>query len=122
MSIPCVLLGMNEVAWQETRGMMHANIGQEASGVGIGVASAGTVVGAAAGLSAGGNTPHPIPATAVSGASRVLSGHSQDDATVGYFFQRQAGEQLRGYSSTHCWLTGDSIYVDRSVGSLFVFH
>lgn len=74
MSIPRVLLGMNEVAWQETRGMMHANIGQEASGVGIGVAPAGMVVGAAAGLSAGGNTPHPIPATPVSGASRVLSG------------------------------------------------
>lgn len=36
MSIPCVLLSMNEVAWQETRGMM--NIGQEASEVGVGVA------------------------------------------------------------------------------------
>lgn len=48
MSSPCVLLSMSEVAWQETRGMM--NIGQEASEVGVGVAPAGTVVGATSGL------------------------------------------------------------------------
>nr|XP_023956853.1 pumilio homolog 2 isoform X2 [Chrysemys picta bellii] len=128
MSIPCVLLGMNEVAWQETRGMMHANIGQEASGVGIGVAPAGTVGGATAGPgpgtsgpSSGGNNPHTIPTAAVSGAFNVqvpLSGRSQDDATVGYFFQRQAGEQLSGYSSKHRWPTGDSIHVDHSVRSV----
>ncbi|XP_005297379.4 pumilio homolog 2 isoform X10 [Chrysemys picta bellii] len=128
MSIPCVLLGMNEVAWQETRGMMHANIGQEASGVGIGVAPAGTVGGATAGPgpgtsgpSSGGNNPHTIPTAAVSGAFSVqvpLSGRSQDDATVGYFFQRQAGEQLSGYSSKHRWPTGDSIHVDHSVRSV----
>nr|XP_014436332.2 pumilio homolog 2 isoform X3 [Pelodiscus sinensis] len=128
MSIPCVLLGMNEVAWQETRGMMHANIGQEASGVGVGVAPAGTVGGTSAGPgpgtsgpSSGGNNPHTIPAAAVSGASNVqvsLSGRSQDDATVGYFFQRQAGEQLSGYSSKHRWPTGDSIHVDHSVRSV----
>ncbi|XP_067150437.1 pumilio homolog 2 isoform X5 [Apteryx mantelli] len=121
MSIPCVLLGMNEVAWQETRGMMHANIGQEASGVGVGVAPAGTVVGTTSGPNSGGNNPHTIPATAVSGASNVqvpLSGRSQDDATVGYFFQRQAGEQLSGYSSKHRWPTGDSIHVDHSVCSV----
>uniref|UniRef100_A0A8B9QE74 Pumilio RNA binding family member 2 n=1 Tax=Apteryx owenii TaxID=8824 RepID=A0A8B9QE74_APTOW len=121
MSIPCVLLGMNEVAWQETRGMMHANIGQEASGVGVRVAPAGTVVGTTSGPNSGGNNPHTIPATAVSGASNVqvpLSGRSQDDATVGYFFQRQAGEQLSGYSSKHRWPTGDSIHVDHSVCSV----
>ncbi|KAM7173571.1 pumilio homolog 2 isoform 4-T4 [Macrochelys suwanniensis] len=128
MSIPCVLLGMNEVTWQETRGMMHANIGQEASGVGIGVAPAGTVGGATAGPgpgtsgpSSGGNNPHAIPTAAVSGASNVqvpLSGRSQDDATVGYFFQRQAGEQLSGYSSKHRWPTGDSVHVDHSVRSV----
>ncbi|XP_032630021.2 pumilio homolog 2 isoform X11 [Chelonoidis abingdonii] len=128
MSIPCVLLGLNEVAWQETRGMMHANIGQEASGVGIGVAPAGTVGGATAGPgpgtsgpSSGGNNPHTIPTAAVSGAFSVqvpLSGRSQDDATVGYFFQRQAGEQLSGYSSKHRWPTGDSIHVDHSVRSV----
>ncbi|XP_068793198.1 pumilio homolog 2 isoform X11 [Struthio camelus] len=121
MSIPCVLLGMNEVAWQETRGMMHASIGQEAIGVGVGVASAGAVVGATSGPSSGGNNPLTIPATAVSGASNVqvpLSGRSQDDATVGYFFQRQAGEQLSGYSSKHRWPTGDSVHVDHSVRSV----
>ncbi|KAM9155004.1 pumilio homolog 2 isoform 8-T8 [Pangshura tecta] len=128
MSIPCVLLGLNEVAWQETRGMMHANIGQEASGVGIGVAPAGTVGGATAGPgpgtsgpSSGGNNPHTIPTAAVSGAFNVqvpLSGRSQDDATVGYFFQRQAGEELSGYSSKHRWPTGDSIHVDHSVRSV----
>lgn len=105
--------------------MMHANIGQEASGVGVGIDPAGTVVGATSGPNSGGNTPHTIPATAPSGASSVqvpLSGCSRDDATVGYFFQRQAGEQLSGYSSKHLWSTGDSIPIDRSVGSLFVFH
>lgn len=30
--IPCDLLGMNEVAWQETRETMHVNVGQEALG------------------------------------------------------------------------------------------
>lgn len=129
MSIPCVFLGMNEVAWQETRGMMHANIGQESSGVGVGVAPAGTVVEAtagpgpgAAGPNSGGNNPHTIPAAAESGASSVqvpLSGRSQDDATVGYFFQRQAGQQFSGYFIKHHWPTRDSIHVDHSVGSLF---
>lgn len=71
MSVPCVLLGKNEVAWQETRGMMHVNIGQEASRVGVGVAPAGTVVGATSWPSSSGNTPLAIPATAVSGASNV---------------------------------------------------
>ncbi|XP_025972444.1 pumilio homolog 2 isoform X2 [Dromaius novaehollandiae] len=121
MSIPCVLLGMNEVAWQETRGVMHANIGQEASGVGVGVAPAGTVVGATSGPNSGGNNPHTVPATAVSGASNVqvpLSGRSQDDATIGYVFQRQAGEQLSGYSSKHRWPSGDSIQVDHSIRSV----
>ncbi|XP_038249994.1 pumilio homolog 2 isoform X5 [Dermochelys coriacea] len=128
MSIPCVLLGMNEVTWQETRGMMHANIGQEASGVGIGVAPAGTVGGRTAGPgpgtsgpSSGGNNPHTILTATVSGASNVqvpFSGRSQDDARVGYFFQRQAGEQLSGYSSKHRWPTGDSIHVDHSVRSV----
>ncbi|XP_019376345.1 PREDICTED: pumilio homolog 2 isoform X7 [Gavialis gangeticus] len=128
MSIPCVFLGMNEVAWQETRGMMHANIGQEASGVGVGVAPAGTVVEAtagpgpgASGPNSGGNNPHTIPAAAESGASSVqvpLSGRSQDDATVGYFFQRQAGQQLRGFFIKHHWPTGDSIHVDHSVRSV----
>ncbi|XP_019337124.1 pumilio homolog 2 isoform X7 [Alligator mississippiensis] len=128
MSIPCVFLGMNEVAWQETRGMMHANIGQESSGVGVGVAPAGTVVEAtagpgpgAAGPNSGGNNPHTIPAAAESGASSVqvpLSGRSQDDATVGYFFQRQAGQQFSGYFIKHHWPTRDSIHVDHSVRSV----
>ncbi|XP_074847421.1 pumilio homolog 2 isoform X2 [Carettochelys insculpta] len=128
MKIPCVLLGMNEVAWQETRGMMHANIGQETIGVEIGVASAGTVGEATAGPgsgtsvpSSGGSNPPTIPRAAVSGASSVqvpLSGRSQDDATVGYFFQRQDGEELSGYSSKHRWPTGDSIHIDHSVRSV----
>lgn len=105
--------------------MMHENIGQEASEVGVGVDPAGTIAGATSGPNSGGNTPHTIPATAASGASSVqvpLSGCSQNGATVGYFFQRQAGEQLSGYSSKHLWPTGDSIPIDHSVGSLFVFH
>uniref|UniRef100_A0A673GH71 Pumilio homolog 2-like n=1 Tax=Sinocyclocheilus rhinocerous TaxID=307959 RepID=A0A673GH71_9TELE len=90
MSIPCSILGMNDVAWQETRGgMLHTNA-------------------------------HPLP-----GMERVanpnpgtpqppLSGRSQDDATVGYFFQRQPGEQLGGCTaSKHRWPTGDGNHVDQ---------
>lgn len=105
--------------------MVHVDIGQEAGGVGVGIDPAGTVVEATSGPNSGGNTPHTIPATAASGASSVqvpLSGCSRDDATVGYFFQRQAGEQLSGYSSKYLWPRGDSIPIDHLVGSLFVFH
>uniref|UniRef100_A0AAR2J8B8 PUM-HD domain-containing protein n=1 Tax=Pygocentrus nattereri TaxID=42514 RepID=A0AAR2J8B8_PYGNA len=43
-----------------------------------------------------------------------LSGRSQDDATVGYFFQRQPGEQLGGCGpSKHRWPTGDGSHVDQ---------
>uniref|UniRef100_A0A8C6TPA1 Pumilio RNA-binding family member 2 n=1 Tax=Neogobius melanostomus TaxID=47308 RepID=A0A8C6TPA1_9GOBI len=43
-----------------------------------------------------------------------LSGRSQDDATVGYFFQRQAGEQLGGCApNKHRWPTGDANHVDQ---------
>uniref|UniRef100_A0A672RR44 Pumilio RNA binding family member 2 n=1 Tax=Sinocyclocheilus grahami TaxID=75366 RepID=A0A672RR44_SINGR len=63
---------------------------------------------------------HPLP-----GMDRVanpspgtpqppLSGRSQDDATVGYFFQRQPGEQLGGCTaSKHRWPTGDGNHVDQ---------
>ncbi|KAM3932374.1 pumilio homolog 2 isoform 1-T1 [Leptodactylus fuscus] len=99
MNVPCAV-GMNEVAWQETRGIMHASNGQEALGVGIpsGGATSGPI----------GNNPHAIPPGAT-GAQVPLSGRSQDDATVGYFFQRQAGEQVNGYTNKHRWPTGDSV-------------
>nr|XP_033794666.1 pumilio homolog 2 isoform X11 [Geotrypetes seraphini] len=124
MSIPCVL-GMNEVAWLETRGMMHASRGQDPGGVGVRVVpTGGATSGPGSGASvphAGGSNTHAVPAAAVSGASSAqgpLSGRSQDDATVGYFFQRQAGEQLSGYSSKHRWPTGDSAHVEHSVRSV----
>ncbi|XP_072263596.1 pumilio homolog 2 [Pyxicephalus adspersus] len=102
MNVPCVV-GMNDVAWQETRGIMHASNGQEALGVAIGmVPSGGTASGPI------GNNPHAIPPGA-SNAQVPLSGRSQDDATVGYFFQRQAGEQVNGYTNKHRWPTGDSV-------------
>uniref|UniRef100_A0A8C4X383 Uncharacterized protein n=1 Tax=Erpetoichthys calabaricus TaxID=27687 RepID=A0A8C4X383_ERPCA len=81
MSLPCVILGMNEVIWQETR-MMHANGSQDTSDVSM------------AGV--------PTGMTNIPGMQPALSGRSQDDANVGYFFQRQAGEQL-----------GDTIHVDQ---------
>ncbi|XP_010176307.2 pumilio homolog 2, partial [Antrostomus carolinensis] len=62
---------MNEVTWLESREMMHVNMGQGAHGVGVGVAPAGTVVGATSGPNSGENTPHTIPAPAVSGVSSV---------------------------------------------------
>ncbi|KAI1895139.1 hypothetical protein AGOR_G00103230 [Albula goreensis] len=126
MSIPCVLLGMNEVGWQETRGgMLHANGGQEAGGVrvpGTGALASGGGGGPGPGGAPppqaldGGPNPHTLPPVSVTGAPGTqapLSGRSQDDATVGYFFQRQPGEQLGGYTSKHRWPTGDSIHVDQ---------
>ncbi|KAK1170331.1 hypothetical protein AOXY_G7153 [Acipenser oxyrinchus oxyrinchus] len=125
MSIPCVVLGMNEVAWQETRGaMMHANGAQDAGVVGLGVPIMGTPVGAGGGPGlvgpppqalGGGSNPHVLQTavTGAPGAQPPLSGRSQDDAAVGYFFQRQAGEQLGSYSSKHRWPTGDNIHIDQ---------
>lgn len=104
MNVPCAL-GMNEVAWQESRGIMHASNGQDALGVAVGMVPSG-------GTSSGpmGSHPHAITPGA-SNAQVPLSGRSQDDATVGYFFQRQAGEQVNGYTNKHRWPTGDSVEV-----------
>ncbi|XP_072305812.1 uncharacterized protein [Eucyclogobius newberryi] len=117
MSIPCSILGMNDVAWQETRvGMLHANGAPEGGVVRVhGVGPLATVAGAAQapggphlqGLDRGQNQAPGIP-------QPPLSGRSQDDATVGYFFQRQAGEQLGGcVPSKHRWPTGDANHVDQ---------
>lgn len=126
MSIPCVLLGMNEVGWQETRSaMLHANGAQEAGGVRV--PGAGALAGAGVGgpgpggpqppqVLDGGPNPHALPPASVAGVpgpQAPLSGRSQDDAAVGYFFQRQPGEQLSGYTSKHRWPTGDSIQHDQ---------
>ncbi|MBN3289930.1 PUM2 protein, partial [Polypterus senegalus] len=142
MSLPCVILGMNEVIWQETR-MMHANGSQDTSDVSMAGVPTGSVVGAGSGpgpspgsgpspgtgvtsLSqalGGDSSLHLMPPTAmtnVPGMQPALSGRSQDDATVGYFFQRQAGEQLGGYSNKHRWPTGDTIHVDQVVKIYFI--
>uniref|UniRef100_A0A8C9TWA4 Pumilio RNA binding family member 2 n=1 Tax=Scleropages formosus TaxID=113540 RepID=A0A8C9TWA4_SCLFO len=127
MSIPCVLLGMNEVGWQETRGgMLHANGAQESAG--LRVPGPGALAGSSGGGSGtqgpvgtpqaldGGSNPHTLPpasAAGTAGPQGPLSGRSQDDATVGYFFQRQPGEQLAGYTSKHRWPTGDGINMDQ---------
>ncbi|RXN25664.1 pumilio -like protein [Labeo rohita] len=118
MSIPCSILGMNDVAWQETRGgMLHTNGAPETGGVRVHAGSSLATVG---GPGQGPGGAHPLP-----GMDRVanpnpgtpqppLSGRSQDDATVGYFFQRQPGEQLGGCTaSKHRWPTGDGNHVDQ---------
>lgn len=115
MSIPCSILGMNDVAWQETRGgMLHANGAPETGGVRV---HGGGPLAPVGGQSPG--VPHlqgmdrvgnPTPGT----PQPLLSGRSQDDATVGYFFQRQPGEQLGGCApSKHRWPTGDANHVDQ---------
>lgn len=117
MSVPCSILGMNDVAWQETRGgMLHANGAPETGGVRVHGGVPLTTVGAA-GQAPG--VPHlqgmdrvvnPTPGT----PQPPLSGRSQDDATVGYFFQRQPGEQPSGCTpSKHRWPTGDANHVDQ---------
>uniref|UniRef100_A0A672NQ88 Pumilio RNA binding family member 2 n=1 Tax=Sinocyclocheilus grahami TaxID=75366 RepID=A0A672NQ88_SINGR len=115
MSIPCSILGMNDVAWQETRGgMLHTNGAPETGGVRVHAGDSLATVGSA-GQGPGG--AHPLP-----GMERVanpnpgtpqppLSGRSQDDATVGYFFQRQPGELGGCTASKHRWPTGDGNHV-----------
>ncbi|XP_062858038.1 pumilio homolog 2 isoform X2 [Trichomycterus rosablanca] len=118
MSIPCSILGMNEVAWQETRGgMLHSNGAPETGGVrvhaGSSLATVGEIVqgpGRAPPLSVMDrttNTNHGTPQPPV-------SGRSQDDATVAYFFQRQHGEQLGGcMPSKQRWPTAEGSHVDQ---------
>ncbi|XP_077076100.1 pumilio homolog 2 isoform X1 [Siphateles boraxobius] len=118
MSIPCSILGMNDVAWQETRGgMLHTNGAAETGVVRV---HAGGSLATVGGAGQGPGGAHPLP-----GMDRVanpnpgtpqppLSGRSQDDATVGYFFQRQPGEQLGGCTAgKHRWPTGDGNHVDQ---------
>lgn len=116
MSVPCSILGMNDVAWQETRGgMLHAN-GAPDSGV-VRVHAGGPLATVGVGQAPGGphlqgmdRSSNPTPGT----PQPPLSGRSQDDATVGYFFQRQPGEQLVGCTpSKHRWPTGDANHVDQ---------
>ncbi|XP_067879532.1 pumilio homolog 2 isoform X3 [Heterodontus francisci] len=109
MNTPCVLLGMNEVAWQqESARMMHGGGAPPDGGSGM-------VLSSAAGVALG---PGAGPASNNTGVQPPLSGRSQDDATVGYFFQRQPGEQLGGYSSKHRWPTGDGVHVEHQVRSV----
>uniref|UniRef100_A0A4W5MNW6 Pumilio RNA binding family member 2 n=1 Tax=Hucho hucho TaxID=62062 RepID=A0A4W5MNW6_9TELE len=113
MSIPCSILGMNDVAWQETRGgMLHTNGAPEAGGVRV---HGGGSLAAVGGAGQGPGGPHPLqgmdrgPNPTPGTPQPPLSGRSQDDATVGYFFQRQPGEQLGGCTpSKHRWPTGDA--------------
>uniref|UniRef100_A0A3Q1IIW9 PUM-HD domain-containing protein n=1 Tax=Anabas testudineus TaxID=64144 RepID=A0A3Q1IIW9_ANATE len=117
MSVPCSILGMNDVAWQETRGgMLHANGAPETGGVRVHSGGPLATVGGS-GQAPGGphlqgmdRGPNPTPGT----PQPLLSGRSQDDATVGYFFQRQPGEQLSGCTpSKHRWPTGDANHIDQ---------
>uniref|UniRef100_A0A672GTI8 PUM-HD domain-containing protein n=1 Tax=Salarias fasciatus TaxID=181472 RepID=A0A672GTI8_SALFA len=117
MSVPCSILGMNDVAWQETRGgMLHANGAPESGGVRVHGGGPLASVGGAVQAPGGPHLPgmdrgaNPTPGT----PQPPLSGRSQDDATVGYFFQRQPGEQLVGCTpAKHRWPTGDANHVDQ---------
>ncbi|KAK6297175.1 hypothetical protein J4Q44_G00317580 [Coregonus suidteri] len=118
MSVPCSILGMNDVAWQETRGgMLHTNGAPEAGGVRV---HGGGSLAAVGGAGQGPGGPHPLqgmdrgPNPTPGTPQPPLSGRSQDDATVGYFFQRQPGEQLGGCTpSKHRWPTGDGNHIDQ---------
>uniref|UniRef100_A0A8C7HPN4 Pumilio RNA binding family member 2 n=1 Tax=Oncorhynchus kisutch TaxID=8019 RepID=A0A8C7HPN4_ONCKI len=118
MSIPCSILSMNDVAWQETRGgMLHTNGAPEAGGIRV---HGGGSLAAVGGAGQGPGGPHPLqgmdrgPNPTPGTPQPPLSGRSQDDATVGYFFQRQPGEQLGGCTpSKHRWPTGDGNHIDQ---------
>ncbi|XP_052441813.1 pumilio homolog 2-like isoform X6 [Carassius gibelio] len=117
MSIPCSILGMNDVAWQETRGgMVHTNSVPETGGVRVHAGGSLATVGGAGQGPGGAHLPgmdrvaNPNPGT----PQPPLSGRSQDDATVGYFSQRQPGEQLGDCTaSKHRWPTGDGNHVEQ---------
>lgn len=67
----------------------------EASGVGVGVAPPEAVAAVTSGPGSGGNTPHTIPVTLVSGASSAQVSLSEGSPWHSWnFFQQQAGEQL----------------------------
>uniref|UniRef100_A0A8C7Z8F3 PUM-HD domain-containing protein n=1 Tax=Oryzias sinensis TaxID=183150 RepID=A0A8C7Z8F3_9TELE len=106
-----IILGMNDVGWQETRGgVLHANGAPETGAVRVHAGGPLTTVGGAGHLQGMDRNPNLTPGT----PQPMLSGRSQDDATVGYFFQRQPGEQLVGCTiSKHRWPTGDSNHVDQ---------
>lgn len=91
--------------------MLHANGGPETGGVRVhGVAGQSPGVPHLQGMD---RVVNPTPGT----PQPPLSGRSQDDATVGYFFQRQPGEQLGGCTpSKHRWPTGDANHVDQVIG------
>ncbi|XP_030627119.1 pumilio homolog 2 isoform X4 [Chanos chanos] len=118
MSVPCSILGMNDVGWQETRGgMLHTNGAPETGGVRV---HGGGSLAPVGGAGQGPGGAHPLPgmdrgANPTPGTPQPpLSGRSQDDATVGYFFQRQPGEQLGGCTpNKHRWPTGDGTHVDQ---------
>ncbi|XP_068199031.1 pumilio homolog 2 isoform X6 [Antennarius striatus] len=118
MSVPCSILGMNDVAWQETRGgMLHANGAPETGVVRVhGGGPLAAVVGAgqAPGVSHLQGMDRGVNPTTPGTPQPPLSGRSQDDATVGYFFQRQPGEQFGGCApNKHRWPTGDANHVDQ---------
>ncbi|XP_043532718.1 pumilio homolog 2-like isoform X10 [Chiloscyllium plagiosum] len=113
---PCVLLSMNEVAWQQDSARMMLGGGGSSGGgapSGSGMVLSAAVAGATLGPGA---TPTVVSSNP--GVQPPLSGRSQDDATVGYFFQRQPGEQLGTYSSKHRWPTGDGVHVEHQVRSV----
>ncbi|XP_059837774.1 pumilio homolog 2-like isoform X4 [Hypanus sabinus] len=123
MNTSCVLLGMSEVTWQqESTRMMHGSTGGGAApegsvGNGNSDDSSGLVLSAAPPRALGsGATPAVV--SGHPGAQPLMSGRSQDDATVGYFFQRQPGEQLGGYSNKHRWPTGDGVHIEHQVRSV----
>uniref|UniRef100_A0A8C6TL91 Pumilio RNA-binding family member 2 n=1 Tax=Neogobius melanostomus TaxID=47308 RepID=A0A8C6TL91_9GOBI len=114
MSIPCSIRGMNDVGWQETRGgMLHANGAPDTGGVRVHGATVPSPAQAPGGPHLQG-LDRGQSAVAPGTPQPPLSGRSQDDATVGYFFQRQAGEQLGGCApNKHRWPTGDANHVDQ---------
>nr|ABS76148.1 pum-like protein [Danio rerio] len=114
MSIPCSILGMNDVPWQETQcGTLHTNGAPETGGVRVHAGCPLATVGGARQVPGG---VHPLQGMANPNpcTQPLLSGRSQDDATVGYFFQRQPGEQMGGCTGNkHRWPTGDGNHVDQ---------
>uniref|UniRef100_A0A8C6TKZ4 Pumilio RNA-binding family member 2 n=1 Tax=Neogobius melanostomus TaxID=47308 RepID=A0A8C6TKZ4_9GOBI len=98
----------------ETRGgMLHANGAPDTGGVRVHGATVPSPAQAPGGPHLQG-LDRGQSAVAPGTPQPPLSGRSQDDATVGYFFQRQAGEQLGGCApNKHRWPTGDANHVDQ---------
>lgn len=91
----------------------------EANGVGVGVSRPGAVAAVTSGPSSGGNTPHTIPVTVVSGLP--LSRYLQWMFSMTQMEFLPAAGWWAAVSGKPCWPTGHGIHIGHPVGRRLFF-